>query len=261
MKFYFYIFSTLAVLFLPVGLWAAEPADHLFVYLAIRQDGSVLADEEILFSSRSSQQGVFIRTIPLRLQTPYGTVRLRVADVQVVDVNDVAYPFVVRQTNDAAEIRIDTPSVSTDGQQFYIVRYRVDGAILPASGHDYFFWNATGSGWTGGIKEVSVKVDFPSPVTIEANLLTDCTVVGATSRVCDQQPRAYDQQGGIPSVGFQQDSGVIAGESLVVSVALPSGVLVQPPSAGQKFIQEFMLPALAVVAVLCLGVLARRQLT
>jgi Predicted membrane protein (DUF2207) len=147
-------------------------------------DGVLRATERIDVDFHSLQKHGIFRNLSWRVDCqpprisseresyacPSGELRTYEVDIQsVTDAAGKAIEYTTPRVGDTQQVKIGDANQLISGKQSYVVTYTVRGALDGYSGHDEFYWNATGR-WPVPIMAFTMTVHLPSGSVQE----TDC---------------------------------------------------------------------------------------
>lgn len=192
----------------------------------IHQDSSVDVVEGIEYDFGPDLHHGIFRYIPVFYSNNSINRTIRISDVVVTDKTGRPYKFTQSKQGDNLYLKIGDPDVTISGVHFYVIQYKVRGAINYFSDHDEFYWNVTGNGWNVPIAKASAIVTYPD---YAGNSFTgfECYVGEAGSNaVCSS--KAKDDAQKIGTVRFIQADQLLPGEGLTIVVGTPKGILREP---------------------------------
>jgi len=220
-----------------LGCGGLLPAQEYFVI--DRFDVQIRLDEDDFFEVTETldiqfsepRHGIF-RAIPYRYR-----VEGERYDIDLYDIEVEGRPFETKRQNGELRIRIGHPDRYVDGDQRYVIRYKVRDAWLLEEAHTEFYWNLTGNNWPTPIGEVTFRIDLPDGVSVadsDYRLFTGYSGMQGT----DAQARLQgDALTGGSTRAFSP------GEGLTVAIKLPVD-FVYRPGAFEVFMRQYGLAAL-----------------
>jgi hypothetical protein len=167
--------------------------------------------------------------------------RIAVEAVAVTDESGAALETRELYSGSNLVLRIGDPDRTITGQHEYRIRYRVRRGVLWLEDHDEIYWNATGNEWSAPIAAASARVYLPAGVdsqSLQARCFTGAQ--GSVATDCATQR-------GDGSIAFVANRPLAAGEGLSFVLALPKGVLPEPPllrrrlERGSDFLSGWLL--------------------
>jgi uncharacterized membrane protein len=216
----------------------------------IREDGTVLAAEDILVDFGTEQHHGIFRYIPVEFEYQDSDYH-RIYDIDDIDVTEGNEPiqYETTRTGPNLVLKIGDPDVEVTGQHRYRITYVLPNAINPQDDQDEFFWNATGNDWQAPIQSASAVVTAPS----------------IARTICFQGPTGSKDAcriSGDSSPVFTSTQRLPPGSGLTIDVALPKGSidvqplhLVKQKSVAEKAKDFLGLSPLPMAGAVFLGIL------
>ena len=102
-----------------------------------------------------------IRDIPNKYNNEGKTLKIRISNIDVE-----GFKFKSYQEGNNMAIRIGDKDIFVDGDQEYIISYRVHDAFIFMEEHTEFYWNLIGTYWDTTIDQVSFEVKFEKEMTL-----------------------------------------------------------------------------------------------
>lgn len=210
-----------ALLLLATGA-AAEEIALFRTEILLGQSDRFLVFETIDYDFGATRRHGIERVIPLRQAgDPEGAL----AGIRVLGVEDEGggrRPFQVSRDGWNLRIRIGDPDRTVTGSHRYVLRYRVEGAILFHPDSEELYWNLVGDQWRVPIRRAEGRVFLPEGLP-----------AGATRIRCFAGPRGSRDErchhdAGARLVSIESLGPLAPGENLTVSVQLPGGTLARP---------------------------------
>lgn len=200
--------------------------DQFDVQVRIDREGFFEVTETIDVVFTQPRHGIY-RDIPYRYRIDGERI-----DIDIYDIEVEGRPFEKMRSGVNRRIRIGHPDRYVDGQQRYVIRYKVAGAWLFPEEHTEFYWNLTGNAWTVPVDQISFDIELPAELAIttdEYRLFT-----GAYGEKGQDATATLDGNtlSGRSSRPFQ------AGEGLTVAIRLPKDFIPRP-TALEKFIADY----------------------
>ncbi len=129
----------------------------------VREDGSVLVTEDILYDFGTLQRHGIFRDIPVEFTTDDPDYH-RIFDIEDVSVTDGTKKIHFEKSRIGAnlEIKIGDANKLVTGQQRYVISYTLPNALNPQDDWDELYWNVTGNEWPVTIQAASAVVHAPS---------------------------------------------------------------------------------------------------
>lgn len=134
--------------------------------LQIMPDGGLVVTERITAVFDVYKHGI-IRVLPVRYNVGMHQYALRFRLLGVTDEHGNNYEKQLKNQGNAKRLRIGNPNRFLKGTHVYVIRYRVDRAVLWEDDRAILRWNAVGHQWDIRQNEVSVTVHLPVPMTNE----------------------------------------------------------------------------------------------
>ncbi len=165
----------LAAFVISLGAMAQEAfvIHNYTVDVNINANGSFDVKESIALSFSESRHGI-VRKIPFRYkQTRVDTAnRAKRGDYSpyyetyVKNISVEGFEFSTTKEGDFIVIKIGNANNYVSGNQTYVVKYTVWGALNKFSRTTEFFWNMVGNDWDTKIENVAFHVRFPSKIKL-----------------------------------------------------------------------------------------------
>lgn len=214
----------LAVALLPASAVQAEGEWEITSFdavVTVDESGTLDVEEHISGNFLVEKHGIF-RSIPIQYEDEKGN-KVSI-DVSVLDVSEGGEPvnYEVYREGALKTIKIGEADVTRSGPFAYVIRYRVDRAILFMEDRDELYWNVTGTEWDVAIPQASAIVNLPPGSEPESSRCYT-GYYGSASEDC-----AITGSGSIVRVA--------SGDYLTVAIAVPKGVIAEP-SDFAKFMQ------------------------
>ncbi|GIZ10763.1 DUF2207 domain-containing protein [Pseudomonas sp. NCCP-436] len=243
---------------LPLAALAQERIEDFSVRLQIEEDGSLLVTERIRVRAAGQEirRGIY-RDLPVRYQLPSGLTQSSPLSLLEITRNGSEEP--VRSEHNGAWQRfyIGTPEVLLEpGRHTYVLRYRVERALLHHPDSDELYWNVTGNGWVFPIRRAMVEVRLP-----QGGRITDWAAYTGAEGEQGEDFELLEQ--GNDYLRLATTGTLPAHHGLTVAVGWPAG-LVPRPDVRQEAVWllhdnlGLVLGALALLGVLAFYLLAWR---
>ena len=218
----------------------AEEISNFHSNIYIKQDGSILVQENIEYDfGRALRHGIY-RDIPYKYNYGYKNYNTRLDVESVTDPNGSPYTYEVSKSGSWANIKIGDPEKKITGTHTYVIEYKVRGAIAFFEDHDELYWNVTGDEWRIPILSAGATVFFDEE--IDSGVIAACYTgpSGSTSQDCNYEIKNT-------GVDFKSLQTLYGGEGITVIVGLPKGIIEEPSSLEKSiwFISDnwsFVLP-------------------
>src|SRR5712691_7056484 len=223
--------------------------------ITVNRDSSLAILETIRVNFAQEHHGIF-RTIPLRYRHDDNHDRYYNLQVQSVTdgVKDLPYDAHIDSYNEV--IKIGDPNVTVSGDQVYMIKYTVEGAMNSFGDHDELFWNVDGAMWPVPKSVVAATVGVP-----DGSFQKAACYQGAPGST-----QACTHEAGGSSIAFNSTRQLDAGEEMSVVVALNKGAVAVPPPMledrlrffpdGAFDLNSFTIGAFALTLLLGLGLVS-----
>ncbi|MBV9831718.1 MAG: DUF2207 domain-containing protein [Marmoricola sp.] len=156
--------------------------DDYSAQFTVHRDGVLNATETLKVSYPVPKHGIF-RFFDVADPND-DRVRLVPRDVSVTR-DGHSEPFQVLREGHGRyrNVKIGSAGVTMDGQHTYVIRYTIDGVLLPRGDSSLFYWNLIPSGWQLPITRSSLVVRLPATAqavrcAVGVNATTGCVVRG-----------------------------------------------------------------------------------
>jgi uncharacterized membrane protein YgcG len=216
--------------------------------ITIRPDSSFTVQETINVKFDRPRHGIY-REIPFRYRDEFGKTLLTPMKILSVENGQgKAWKYSVEKNGPILNIRIGHPDHYVDGNQTYVITYRVENAILFLKDHDELCWNATGNYWKAPILKASTDVSLA--VKEKAKDLMAAAYAGRMG----SKESDCDFQTGDNGGRFFTKRGLNPGEGFTIALGWDKG-LVSPPSSWKRWMWAmnpgenwvFVLPLLSLI--------------
>lgn len=214
MKKVFILVLTLFILIFPRVVHAAdsEQITSYGVNIAVVTDGTINVEEKIQYLFPSPRHGIF-RDIPVIKTNADGKkFQITLSDVSVTDDSGAPYTFTSAMIGDNEEFKIGDADRTITGSHWYVIAYKVSGALTYFPGHDELYWNSVGNQWQVPISAAETTVTLPKAVA-RADLNAKCDV--CTISYTDT------------SVTFKATGQLNPYEGMTIVVGFPKGMVVE----------------------------------
>lgn len=163
--------SILFLLAFGVFAWSQEAFDitHYQVHVKVNNDASMDIVERINVHFFESRHGLY-RKIPFKYpiqQLPSGTEKahrqMESAGYTTTIVMDIAvdgWKFSTSTEGDYKVLKIGSAKKYVDGDQEYVIHYKILNAINFFSDHSELYFNLIGNGWATGIAKVDYTIEL-----------------------------------------------------------------------------------------------------
>ncbi len=184
--------------------------------ILIMEDSRIFVTERISVEFFVNKHGIY-RDIPIKYKDNFGNnVSIDLEVREVMDGDGNSYIYETSRRGSDIRIKIGNPEKFVSGEQTYVIKYIVDGAINYFPDHDEFYWNVTGTEWEVPIKKSSAVVMLPGENLPEADTKCYTGPLGSTAEDC--------------LIG-ETDTEIyfIANNFLTIVVGWPKGITYEPP--------------------------------
>lgn len=130
--------------------------------MQVKSSGVMEVTETIDVFFHQQRRGIF-RNIPYRVMLNGEKYEVKIYDIEVENNKSK----IERQGNDVV-IRIGDKNIFVDGDQKYVIRYKVKKALILEEEHTEFQWNITGNHWPVTIEKASFAVHFDKYIPLGA---------------------------------------------------------------------------------------------
>ncbi len=241
MKFSKLIFFTL----IGVGLLLAAPAlaqekiDSFDTQIMINADATINVTETIKYNFGDTEHHGIYRDIPIKYDRDGNNFNLRISDINVTDVNDQPYNFVVSYPGDNVDIKIGDADIYVSGIKTYIINYKIRRAINYFTDHDELYWNVTGNEWDVPIDKASATVILSQNIAL-GDLQKSCFGgVYGSKTACDKDTYIYNQTDKVAANGvFFSQNNLDSYEGLTIVFGWPSGIVHKPTT--EEYLMDFL---------------------
>jgi uncharacterized membrane protein len=199
------------------------------VDITVNKDGSIIVNETIKVEFEQSRHGIY-REIPFKYRNELGkTYRTPIEVLSVTDDRGNNWKYRARKEGNVINIRIGDAKKYVDGSQTYVIKYRVENALLYFEDHDELYWNVTGNYWQAPISQASATITLKDVDKIN-NIQTACYTgdYGSNEKECTYEPFANGAR-------FSTSRNLGSGEGFTIALGWDKG-LVAAPSDWQKFL-------------------------
>jgi uncharacterized membrane protein YgcG len=195
------------------------------VDLLVNYDGSIEVTENIKANFAEPKRGI-IRNIPIKYLIGGKEHKLQVSDIEVK-----GYKKKVSTKGNDLMIRIGDPNVYLEGDQDYVIKYRVGKAIIFNEKFCELYYDVIPHKWDTNIDEASFNVSFEKPYAL-------------TNNVINGYRGSQGSQDTITMVSLESNGarGIIgpldANEGATLAIKIPFDV-VRPPSTLEKLFAKY----------------------
>jgi uncharacterized membrane protein YgcG len=224
-------------------------------YIVVHEDASIVVTENLRVRFSRERHGIY-REIPFKYRTELGeTMRMPITVLSVADENGAKRKSKVSTQGNVVNIRIGDPDRYVNGQQTYVITYKVENALGFFDSYDEIYWNVTGNYWETDIEEVVASVSFSQSLDPDRKIgvqFATCYTgyFGEAQRACTAEERER-------SAEYRTTDPLKPGQGLTVAFGFDKGIVTEP-SAWQKFFWKinlrdnwvFILPVFAFLFML-----------
>jgi len=222
--------------------------------LEIQPDGGLIVTERITADFQVYKHGI-IRFIPVRYTAGMQQYALRFKLLEVIDENGTKYTKKLTSPDDAVRIRIGDAGKFLRGKKTYIIRYRIDRALLWEDKRVVLRWDAVGHQWGVAQDNISVAVHLPEPLSDSQLSYEAWTGYHGSTTGQYNASRATDG-----TILFDIDH-LNARQGVTVEIWMP-GTSVQRPGLFKRFswwiVDNFIYALFPIVGILCFVAWYRR---
>ena len=229
---FFISFLTLLIFAAPAALAQDFTITKFHSDITVNEDSSFTVRETINVQFERPRHGIY-REIPFEYKDDLGNTFITPMEVlSVTNASGERWKTKISNNKNVVNIRIGDPKRYVDGEQTYIISYRVtENAILFFGDHDELYWNVTGNYWKAPVKEASATVVL-STRNRSANLWASCYTGVHGSRESACRYETYPN-----SAEFFATRDLGTGEGFTIAFGWDKG-LVHPPSAMTVFMRR-----------------------
>lgn len=211
----------------------ATSFDKLDVKIRLNNDSTFAVRERIRFDFDLKEEVGIVRKLPLEYSIDDKVKKLEISDVQVFDDSNNPYPFNLVQTDKELEVHIGDSDKTVTGRQYYNLTYTVKGAVQNFRDYDEWRWNIMGGKWQVRADSVEADVYLPQDVD-EASVRSKCEYgFYMSTDACSFELKKGKESLKVEKITFNQ-SYVLAGEQMLITIGLPRGIMSPPPSLMEK---------------------------
>lgn len=239
-----HLFITLLLLLNALWLLAQEAfvINHYDVKMHLTRDAVIEVTETIDLTFTEKRHGI-IRKIPFRYYAAGGGEALRPFQstgneikifITNIDVPDWAYQL--SKNGDYEEIRIGSENKYVNGQQRYVIKYKVYNAINFFEARSELYWNIIGQEWATQIEDASFEISWDEPIPY--GFQTDFFIAtGAYGSVAQDAELQFG--GNRNSLSGKTTRVLQANEGMTVGIAFPKDFLQQTPIPPEVMAEKF----------------------
>ncbi|MCM8787977.1 MAG: DUF2207 domain-containing protein [Candidatus Omnitrophica bacterium] len=205
--------------FLFVGKVYSWEISDFTVDIEINRDSCIVVTEKITANfSDTPKHGIF-RDIPIKYRDETG--RYFNFNLQILGIYDEEgnpWTYTKIYSKEYLTLKIGSPYKTYQAEKIFIIKYRVEGAILYLDNHDQLYWNAIGTEWDAPINNVTINVRLP--VVVKSELLLIKSYSGRYGLRQDSLNAKTDGQ----NIIFRGEH-YLPYEGLTVVVGFPKGIV------------------------------------
>ncbi|MBW6441891.1 DUF2207 domain-containing protein [Patescibacteria group bacterium] len=239
------LFATFFFL-LPYSKALAEKIQNFESNIKINEDGTVTVEEIVNYDFGSLQRHGFFRKLDYKNTNQDG--KTFIVDIDVLSITDdeeFSYNFSKSRVGRFVELKIGDANKFVTGQNTYVIRYILSGAVTYFSDHDEFYWNLVGFEWDVPIENYRASITLPENVN-EDLLKAVCYegALGSTSQSC-----TVEKLNG--QITVESSRVLNPGENITVAVSFPKGIVevLEPKEDKPGIFTYVILVILALFAV------------
>lgn len=201
------------------------------------KEGYFDVKEKIQLTFSTPRRGI-IRTVPNRYKFDGKTLKVQISDVKVA-----GFKFKTYQEGNNLAIRIGEQDIFVNGEQEYVISYRVKSAFVFQEEHTEFYWNLVGIDWDTSIDQVSFEVKFDKNLS-----LSDADYYVVAGRAGSQEQKVQYKYYGNKITGYTtQPLNPREGVTIAVKMGVDD---VKRPSAFEQLWQQYGWIAIPLMIVL-----------
>ncbi|MBK9256403.1 MAG: DUF2207 domain-containing protein [Saprospiraceae bacterium] len=204
------------------------------VDIKISSEGYFEVTETISVDFSEPRRGIF-RMIPYKYKLQDEVRTIKIKDV---DVNGFRFKTYTEGNNFV--VRIGDPDVYVNGQQVYVIRYKVSNAFLLLVEHTEFYWNLVGEQWPVNIDAVQYTVQFDKFITLGTD---DYKILAGAAGSQDQNANIRYQ---LNKVVGETTVGLGPNEGVTIAVKLPVDYI-RRPTEMEQFLAKYGMSGLGLL--------------
>lgn len=190
---------------------------HFDIQIDINEEGYFDVTETIDVFFTEKRRGI-IRAIPRKVLIDGKKYSIKIKNIEVENWKKKAY-----KKDGMRMIRIGDKKNYLEGDQQYVISYRVYGAYLFLENHTEFHWNITGNYWDVPINKVTYNITFPNELNLEQE-----DFIAFSGKKNEQNNKST----------IQYDNRTLSGEStktlnpkegITIAAKLPTDYIKRPP--------------------------------
>ncbi|MCB9290562.1 MAG: DUF2207 domain-containing protein [Lewinellaceae bacterium] len=200
--------------------------DKFDISIRIDESGYFEVTEAIDVTFSEPRHGIY-RIIPYRYRKDG-----KKYDISLYDISVKGWKFKRNRESGNLRIRIGDPDKYVEGQQHYVISYKVERAWLFEEDYTEFYWNLTGNQWEVPINNVTFRIQLPDGQNLSPD---DYQVFTGYS---GQQGSDAEIRWADGALSGRSTRPFAPGEGLTVAIRLPA-TLISRPSAFENFMHDY----------------------
>lgn len=149
-----------------------EQIKDFTVNIDIKKDGSMTIREDILYHFPSPRHGIY-RNIPFTIHDGDTRYDMNYTFSDVVDDKGKKYKVEKGKSGEQWVLKIGDPDKTIEGDNRYVIFYKVEGGLRYFEDHDELYWNITGNSWEVPIRKATAIINLPQEVS-ESEIKIEC---------------------------------------------------------------------------------------
>jgi uncharacterized membrane protein len=134
----------------------------------INPDGTIGVKETVLYDFEDEWKHGIYRIIPyVKVNENNESFDMTITDISVHDEAGNSYTQKIDDEGDQINIRVGDPDKTITGKHYYVIVYKVAGALTYFDTFDELYWNMTGNSWNSPVSGVVGTVTIPDDVSSE----------------------------------------------------------------------------------------------
>ncbi len=204
---------------------------HYNIYVKVNKDASLDIAEKISVHFTEPRHGI-IRKIPYKYKIQSLPAGIEKAELPmksggynhtiVEGINVAGWDYEVSNDGDYKSIKIGSAKKNVEGDQEYIITYRVLNAINFFEGHSEFYFNLIGLQWATTIASVNFKIELPDALPDTSNYFV------ATGSSGSRENNAVTKWEDNKTFSGHTKELLNAYEGLTVGISFPNDYLIKP---------------------------------
>ena len=130
------------------------------IEIDINTDGSLNVEETIDVNFSKKKRGIY-RSIPFKYSKDGESINLGITDINVRGHNHK-----VTRKNGAVEIKIGDKKIFLEGNQTYLISYKIENGIQDYAEHQELYHDLTGNEWKAEIAQLNYQINLPRRISI-----------------------------------------------------------------------------------------------